>query len=59
LNGIYAVLAMMEVIMPNNSKKLLKTLNIQELTFKEITNFEKFDKLKINEYTIIFSRLKV
>ncbi len=59
LNGIYAVIAMMEVIMPNNSKKLLKTLNLNQLDFSEISNFKKFDKLKINEYNIIFSRLKV
>jgi methionyl-tRNA synthetase len=59
LNGIYAVLSMIEVIMPNNSQELLKTLNLKDLLFSEINNFKKFDKTKINEHTIIFSRLKV
>jgi methionyl-tRNA synthetase len=59
LNGIYAVLSMIEVIMPNNSQELLKTLNLKDLLFSEINNFKKFDKTTINEHTIIFSRLKV
>lgn len=59
LNGIYAVISMLEVIIPENSSKLLKSLNLSYSDFSQISNFKKFDNIKVNEYNIIFARLKI
>ena len=59
LNGIYAVISMIEVVMPNHAKTLLKTLNLDNLDFSQIEKVNKFDKIKINKHDIIFARLKL
>lgn len=58
LNGIYAVLSMIEVIMPDSAKTLLKTLNIDNLEFSNLNDFKKFDKIVINKYEIFFNRIQ-
>lgn len=59
LNGIYAILSMIEVVMPDNAKTLLKTINLDNLDFSQISNFNKFDKVIINKYNMVFDRLKL
>ncbi len=59
LNGIYAVISMIEVVMPKHANILLKTLNLNNLDFSEIEKFNKFDNITINKYDIIFARIKL
>lgn len=58
LNGIYAVLAMLDVVMPNYINEFKKILNINEFNFEQILDFNKFNNIKINENFIIFPRIK-
>ncbi len=59
LNGIYAVISMLDVVMPNNSKKIIEILNLKSLDFDLIGNFNKFDSIIVNSNTIIFNRIKL
>lgn len=56
LNGIYAIAAMLEPVMPNYSKKIQNILNISSLSFEEVKKMEKFDQILINKSDIIFPR---
>lgn len=56
LNGIYAVTAMLEPVMPNYAKKIKNVLNISTLSFEEIKKMEKFDQIFVNKSDIIFPR---
>lgn len=58
LNGIYAILTMIDVLMPNYVNKFKKILNIKNFSFDQIENFYKFDDIKVNKNEIIFPRLK-
>ena len=57
-NGIYAVTTMLSPVMPNKTKDALGQLKIKELVFKDITNYNKFDKINIGKSKIIFERKK-
>ncbi|MGL5732832.1 MAG: methionine--tRNA ligase [Metamycoplasmataceae bacterium] len=58
LNGIYAVISMLEVVIPENAQKLLASLNLEYLDFKYINDFHKFDNVKLNYHNIVFNRFK-
>ncbi|MDK2819744.1 MAG: methionine--tRNA ligase, partial [Mycoplasmataceae bacterium] len=59
LNGIYAVISMIEVVMPESMNQLIKTINTKNLNFNSITDFYKFDNISINIHDILFKRFKV
>ncbi|MGL5590493.1 MAG: methionine--tRNA ligase [Metamycoplasmataceae bacterium] len=58
LNGIYAVLSMLEIVIPENVKNLLESLNLNYIAFEHINDFKKFDNVKLNTHNIVFNRLK-
>lgn len=58
LNGIYAILAILEIPMPKNVNKFKKILNINNFDFKQITNYNKFNDIEIWKNEIIFERKK-
>lgn len=58
LNVIYAVFAMLEIVMPNHSNEIRKLINIDDLSFEKINDFHKFDQIEVNENKIIFPRKK-
>ncbi|MGL5204640.1 MAG: methionine--tRNA ligase [Metamycoplasmataceae bacterium] len=58
LNGIYAVISMLEIVIPENAKKLLLSLNLNYLDFDHINDFNKFDNIKVNNHNIVFNRFK-
>lgn len=57
LNGIYAVISMISIVIPDFCKTIQNILNIN-LDFKNILNFEKFDNVVVNENQIVFPRIK-
>lgn len=59
LNGIYAVVSMLEVIMPESMKELSKTINVGNLSFGSIMDFHKFDNISINIHNILFKRFMI
>lgn len=58
LNVIYAIFAMLEVVMPQAAQEVRKLLNIDHLSFDHILDFHKFDAIKVGENKIIFPRKK-
>ena len=57
LNGIYAVASMLKVVMPKKMDLVLKQLNLEELNFNLVLNFNKFDEVKVIKNGIIFKRI--
>ena len=58
LNGSYAVLSMLEIVCPDYVNEFKDILNVKNLNFENILNFEKFNEIKVNENKIIFQRIK-
>lgn len=58
-NSIYAMSAMLEVVIPNKILKVAQIFGIQSFDFKEIINKDKHNKisLKITKLEIIFPRI--
>lgn len=58
LNGSYAVLSMLEVICPKSAEKFKSILNVENFSFEQILNFEKFNNIIVNDNEIVFPRIK-
>ena len=58
-NSIYAMSAMLDIVIPNKIKKVSQSFNIKNFEFSQICNFNKLDNKKINakEFKIIFPRI--
>ncbi|WKX02560.1 methionine--tRNA ligase [Candidatus Mycoplasma mahonii] len=58
LNGIYAVTALLSIVIPNKAKEASDMLGITELSFENITDFTKFDKVIVKTGGPLFERIK-
>lgn len=58
LNAIYAIIAMLEVVMPSHCAQFKELINVDNLSFDNILDFHKFDLIKVSENKIIFPRKK-
>ncbi len=58
-NSIYAMSAMLDIVIPNKIKNISQLFNIKEFEFSKISNFNKLDNTHINtkEFKIIFPRI--
>ena len=58
LNGIYAVLTMLKIVMPQKVAQFAQILNVPDFTFAEIENWHKFDNIKVNDSKNLFLRIR-
>lgn len=58
LNGIYAFACYLQILLPNKIKEVAKVLKINNFTFSEIQNFNKFDNLLPEGQYLFFNRIK-
>lgn len=58
LNGIYSLLTYLDIVMPEKINVFKKIIKIENLTFDEISNFEKFDNILPNPSQMVFPRVK-
>jgi methionyl-tRNA synthetase len=59
-NSIYALSAMLEVVLPNKIREIGKIFNLSNFEFAKIEDKNKLDnfKLNISDFSILFPRFK-
>ncbi|WP_033160926.1 methionine--tRNA ligase [[Mycoplasma] collis] len=57
LNGIYALSVFLSIIFTNKIKEIKSQLQIDEITLKNIGNWNIFDKIKIKKGNVLFERI--